>query len=132
MVRLVQGGPDGEGTWGVRFEPFCTIDREMFMRRSLVLLLAVAALIVAMVAPVSAITDGELDGEGHPHVVLILMEIDGEPMYRCSGAIPLIRPIDGAAFGRLHHVNVCSPASRGSRRGLLGGGGSRRPLPQSG
>jgi len=57
------------------------------VRRSFVLLLAVAALIVAMVAPASAVKNGELDGEDHPHVVLILMEVDGEPAYRCSGTL---------------------------------------------
>ncbi len=35
----------------------------------------------------SAITDGELDGDAHPHVVLLLMEVDGEPMYRCSATL---------------------------------------------
>lgn len=57
------------------------------MRRSLVLLLAVAALITAMIAPASAITDGEPDGDGHPEVVLIIMDVDGEPAWRCSGTL---------------------------------------------
>jgi len=37
--------------------------------------------------PASAITDGELDGNGHPAVVLVLMEVDGEPAFRCSGTL---------------------------------------------
>ena len=57
------------------------------MKRSLVLLLAVAALFVATIAPAGAVTDGELDGNGHPEVVLILMEVDGSPAYRCSGTM---------------------------------------------
>jgi hypothetical protein len=57
------------------------------MKRSLVLLLAVAALIVALVVPASAITDGELDGDQHPQVVLIIMDVGGEPTYRCSGTL---------------------------------------------
>jgi secreted trypsin-like serine protease len=28
-----------------------------------------------------------LDGEDHPHVVLILMEVDGEPAFRCTGTL---------------------------------------------
>lgn len=34
-----------------------------------------------------AITEGELDGEGHPAVVLILMEQNGAPAFRCSGVL---------------------------------------------
>lgn len=48
----------------------------------------VIILITALfVNPVFAITDGELDGDGHPGVVLIVMDIDGSPAYRCSGAL---------------------------------------------
>jgi secreted trypsin-like serine protease len=32
-----------------------------------------------------AITDGALDGNGHPAVVLVIMDVNGEPAYRCSG-----------------------------------------------
>jgi V8-like Glu-specific endopeptidase len=45
------------------------------------------ALLLLIIAPVSAITDGELDGENHPHVVLILMEVDGAPSFRCTGTL---------------------------------------------
>jgi Trypsin len=34
-----------------------------------------------------AITDGELDGDDHPAVVLLLMEVDGEPAFRCSASL---------------------------------------------
>jgi secreted trypsin-like serine protease len=47
----------------------------------LVLILAVGAL------PAAAITNGELDGEGHPNVGLMIAEIDGEPQWRCSGTL---------------------------------------------
>ena len=40
------------------------------------------------VVPASqAITDGELDGNGHPAVVLVLMEVGGVPAFRCSGTL---------------------------------------------
>jgi len=56
------------------------------MRRTFVLLLSVAALVLALIAPAGAITDGELDGDGHPHVALMVaMDADGDPMWRCSG-----------------------------------------------
>lgn len=34
-----------------------------------------------------AITDGQLDGDSHPAVILILMEQDGAPAFRCSGVL---------------------------------------------
>lgn len=34
-----------------------------------------------------AVTDGVLDGQGHPYVVLLLMEVDGAPAFRCSGTL---------------------------------------------
>ena len=57
----------------------------MSRRRIAALLFAVLTVFAAL--PASAITDGELDGEGHPAVVLVLMEIAGVPRYRCSGTL---------------------------------------------
>ena len=54
------------------------------------MLLAVFSVMVILSVAVSsagAITDGELDGEGHPYVVLLLMEIGGQPAFRCSGTL---------------------------------------------
>lgn len=56
------------------------------MRRTFVLLLSVAALVLALIAPAGAITDGELDGVGHPHVALMVaLDGDDNPLWRCSG-----------------------------------------------
>ena len=57
------------------------------MKKGLYILLITVLLLVLTVGIASAITDGELDGEDHPHVVLLLMEVGGEPMYRCSGTL---------------------------------------------
>ena len=57
------------------------------MRKGLYILLITALLLVATAGIASAITDGELDGEGHPHVVLLLMDVGGEPKYRCSATM---------------------------------------------
>src|SRR5438132_13601748 len=35
----------------------------------------------------SCITDGTLDGNAHPAVVLIIMDVAGKPAFRCSGTI---------------------------------------------
>jgi len=34
-----------------------------------------------------AVTDGELDGNDHPHVVLLLMDVGGQPAFRCSATL---------------------------------------------
>lgn len=35
----------------------------------------------------SEITNGEPDGDGHPAVVMVLMDVGGAPAYRCSGTL---------------------------------------------
>ncbi len=58
------------------------------MKRAKTLPFLIALLIVLVpVMPAAAITDGELDGNAHPYVVLLLMEVDGAPKYRCSGTL---------------------------------------------
>lgn len=58
------------------------------MKRSMLLLLAVTALVVAMMSPASGITrGGELDGDAHPYVGLMIAEVGGEPAWRCSGTL---------------------------------------------
>lgn len=55
------------------------------MRR--MLLLAVLALFVAVV-PAGAVTDGELDGNGHPYVgLMVAQDANGNPLWRCSGTL---------------------------------------------
>ena len=50
------------------------------------LLLAVLVLVLATLSPAGAITDGELDGDGHPHVALMVAtDAGGNPLWRCSG-----------------------------------------------
>lgn len=44
-------------------------------------------MVFAAASPARAITDGELDGDGHPHVVLIIADVDGSPAWRCSGTL---------------------------------------------
>ena len=56
-------------------------------KKTLAALLIVIAVLAIAVSLAGAITDGELDGDAHPHVVLLLMEVGGEPMYRCSGTL---------------------------------------------
>lgn len=56
------------------------------MKKTLAALCALVALVV-FAMPAGAVTDGELDGDGHPAVVLLLMEVGGEPAFRCSATL---------------------------------------------
>jgi secreted trypsin-like serine protease len=37
--------------------------------------------------PRASITDGEIDGNRHPAVVLLIMDVGGQPAFRCSGTL---------------------------------------------
>ena len=55
------------------------------------LLLTVFSVIVILaiaVSPVGAVTDGELDGNGHPYVwLMVAQDANGNPLWRCSGTL---------------------------------------------
>ena len=49
---------------------------------------AAIALMAVMIAPASAITHGQLDGNGHPHVgIMVAKDAAGNPLWRCSGTL---------------------------------------------
>lgn len=51
-------------------------------------LVSVIAILAVAVFPVGAITDGELDGDGHPYVgIMVAQDANGNPMWRCSGTL---------------------------------------------
>lgn len=55
--------------------------------RKPLLLAGALALMAVTITPVSAVTNGELDGDDHPGVVLLLMEVGGQPAFRCSATL---------------------------------------------
>jgi secreted trypsin-like serine protease len=61
------------------------------MRKILALLGAVAvacAIGVGAIGPAGAVTDGELDGNGHPYVgLMVAQDANGDPLWRCSGTL---------------------------------------------
>lgn len=58
------------------------------MRKKMLLaVLSVIVILTFAVFPAKAVTDGQLDGNGHPYVVLLLMEVNGKPAFRCSGTL---------------------------------------------
>ena len=59
------------------------------MRKKMLLVLFSLIVIMSVaVSPVGAVTDGELDGEGHPYVGLMVAQTaDGTPLWRCTGTL---------------------------------------------
>jgi V8-like Glu-specific endopeptidase len=58
------------------------------MRTKLLVLVVTVALVLLLVVPALAVTDGELDGEGHPYVgLMVAQDADGNPLWRCSGTL---------------------------------------------
>lgn len=55
--------------------------------RKMTLLVGALMLLLVAVAPAGAVTDGELDGDDHPAVVLLIMDIDEVPAFRCSATL---------------------------------------------
>ncbi len=57
-------------------------------RRMLFALFSVIAIVALAAFPVGAITDGELDGNGHPFVgLMVAQDATGRPLWRCSGTL---------------------------------------------
>jgi len=58
------------------------------MRTKLFVLVVAVVLVLLMAVPAMAITDGELDGEGHPYVgLMVAQDANGNPLWRCSGTL---------------------------------------------
>ena len=59
------------------------------MRNKMLLaVFSVIAILAIAVSPVGAVTDGELDGNGHPYVGLMVAQTaSGAPLWRCSGTL---------------------------------------------
>jgi hypothetical protein len=58
------------------------------MSKTLMLLAAIVAALVVGIGPAGAITDGRLDGNGHPYVgLMVAQNAQGTPLWRCSGTL---------------------------------------------
>jgi secreted trypsin-like serine protease len=58
------------------------------MRKTLALLAAFAAMMLVGAVPAGAVTDGSLDGNGHPYVgLMVAQDKKGNPLWRCSGTL---------------------------------------------
>ena len=77
-------------------------------RQLIAVLVASAALMVGMVMPAAAVTNGELDGNDHPYVGLMVAFIDGAPQWRCSGTLisPTVYLTAGHCTFGADHVEI--------------------------
>ena len=58
------------------------------MRTRLIVLATTLMLTLLAAVPAAAITDGELDGDGHPYVgLMVAQDAKGNPLWRCSGTL---------------------------------------------
>jgi Trypsin len=58
------------------------------MRKTLAALVVLVSGLVLGLAPAGAVTDGQLDGEGHPYVgLMVAQDAKGKPLWRCSGTL---------------------------------------------
>ena len=58
------------------------------MKKVGLVLLFAFVLMVSAFGPASAVTYGELDGEGHPYVgLMVAQDASGNPLWRCSGTL---------------------------------------------
>ena len=56
--------------------------------KMLFVVFSVIAILAVAISPVGAVTDGELDGNGHPYVGLMVAQTAaGAPLWRCSGTL---------------------------------------------
>jgi secreted trypsin-like serine protease len=64
------------------------MEKTNMRKKMLVAVLSAIAILVVAVVPVGAITDGELDGNGHPYVgLMVAQDAKGTPLWRCSGTL---------------------------------------------
>lgn len=79
------------------------------LRKSALIVVAVALLIGVSISPASAITSGELDGEGHPFVgLMVAQDGSGNPLWRCSGTLlsPTLFLTAGHCTDGAEHVEI--------------------------
>lgn len=56
--------------------------------KKLFVMIMMLALLTLTVSQVGAVTNGELDGDGHPYVgLMVAQDEDGNPLWRCSGTL---------------------------------------------
>ena len=58
------------------------------MKKKLLAVAIAAASVITAAGPAAAITHGDLDGDDHPYVgLMVAQDVDGNPLWRCSGTL---------------------------------------------
>jgi hypothetical protein len=66
----------------------CRDRRGVALRRLVVFMAVLGMLLTLGMGSASAITDGELDGNRHPYVgLMVAQDAKGTPLWRCSGTL---------------------------------------------
>lgn len=60
---------------------------KLLANKHLAALALITAIAAATLTPIGAVTYGEIDGNRHPAVLLLIMDVDGSPAFRCSGTL---------------------------------------------
>lgn len=79
------------------------------MKKLWMALLASITLVLGAAVPAGAITDGALDGNGHPYVgLMVAQNASGAPMWRCSGTLisPTVYVTAGHCTSGASHVEI--------------------------
>lgn len=57
-------------------------------KKALALMVSILAILAFSATPAGAITDGQLDGNRHPYVgLMVAQDANGDPLWRCSGTL---------------------------------------------
>lgn len=61
--------------------------KKILNKKYIIVPVIMASLLLVMASPAVAITDGELANDNYPWVVLLVMDVDGIPTFRCSATL---------------------------------------------
>ncbi|MCH7663773.1 MAG: hypothetical protein IH859_07885, partial [Chloroflexi bacterium] len=75
-------------------------------------------LLLVIALPAGAVTDGELDGNGHPQVVLLVMDLQGQPAFRCSATMLSPTVVLTAGHCSNFHPNILNGVDVGDFTGM--------------
>jgi secreted trypsin-like serine protease len=64
-----------------------SIEGWIMTKRLVGLFASISVLILVMAAPAAGVTHGVPDGDQHPHVGLVVFDVDDAPAWRCSGTL---------------------------------------------
>jgi hypothetical protein len=79
------------------------------MHKTIIVMAAAVMFLLVAAFPALAVTSGELDGDGHPYVgLMVAQDADGNPLWRCSGTLisPTLYLTAGHCTDGAAHVEI--------------------------